>query len=358
MTRRRTLSAGLLAAAIAVGALFGGAPTSGASGGPGGGNDDESAANGQVTIAAAGDIACHKIPSKPDKHAKDRRTQRGFCQYDDVAKLLGRGNYDRFLPLGDIQYLLAKPEAFRDYYDGFFGKYKGITAPVPGNHETYTPYMRGYISYFKARAHAPLTYYSYNLGDWHFVAINSMLCRPYTWSTNHGVTPLKRNSDFDLGCRPGDQMFEWIKRDLAANDNKCTLAYFHHPAFSWINYAGGPETLLHSGYTFTRPMYRLLYEYDADVVLTGHRHFYERFKPMNPAAEADPENGFTQFIVGTGGDTKAGVPPKPLHPLVAAAQDKAFGLLSMTLHPDGADFEFVSAPGQPKYEDSGSVECH
>jgi hypothetical protein len=314
--------------------------------------------NGHFTIAAAGDIACDKIPPKPDKQAVDRRTQRGYCQYNKVAKLLGRGNYDRFLPLGDIQYLLAKPDAFRTYYDKYFGPYKHITSPVPGNHETYTPYMRGYRDYFKARAHSPLTYYSYNLGGWHFVAINSMLCRDHTWSTNHGVTPLKANSHFKTGCRPGDPMYEWIKRDLAAHDNQCTLAYFHHPAYFWANFGGGPDSMIHPGYSFTRPMYRLLYADKVDVVLSGHMHFYERLKPLNPAGESDPKNGFTQFIVGTGGDTKEALPSKPLNPLVAAAQNKAFGLLSMTLNPDSADFAFVSAPGQPDYKDSGTIQCH
>jgi hypothetical protein len=260
--------------------------------------------------------------------------------------------------VGDIQYLLAKAKAFRTYYDHFFGPYKHITSPVPGNHESYTPYFAGYKSYFHARAHAPLMYYSYNLGGWHFVALNSMLCRDHTWSTNHGATPLKRNSHFNLGCRPGDAMYEWLKQDLAAHDNMCTLAYFHHPAYFWVNFAGGPDTLTHPGYTFTRPMYRLFYQDKVDVVLSGHMHFYERLKPMNPAGESDPKNGFTQFIVGMGGDTKEPVPSGPMNPMVAAAQDTTFGLLSMTLHPDSGDFNFVTAPGQPDYKDSGTIQCH
>ncbi len=317
-----------------------------------------------VRIAAVGDLVCSRLPAPQEKRSDDRRIRNGFCRYDRVAKGIAAGDYDRLLLLGDIQYLLGAYGAFKKYYDPYFGQFRDIVAPVPGNHESYQPDFWGYRKYFKARAHwnRPGGYYSYNVGGWHVIAINSMWCRDHTWSTREGYTPIwSKGSKAIWGCRPGDPMYEWLLRDLERNaDRECTLAYFHHPSYFWAGYAGGPDTLLHDGYWFTRPIYRALYRNGGDVVLTGHEHNYQRFHPMNPKAELDEEYGFTQFIVGTGGDTKQPGPsetapqPEPL----AAHQNTSFGHLEMTLRDGGADFRFVSAPGEPKFEDAGSLTCH
>lgn len=315
-------------------------------------------------IAAVGDIACSRLPKEQNPKSPDRRIQNGFCQYDDVAQTLEDGDYDRFLPLGDIQYLLGKRQAFRDFYGAYFGDLKPITMPVAGNHESYSPDFAGYRSYFKKRAHwdRPGGYYSYNVGSWHMIALNSMWCRDHTWSTREGYTPIWSESKRDIwGCRPGDPMYEWLLRDIEKNaDRECTLAYFHHPAYFYGGYAGGPETLIHPGYTFSRPLYRALYAGGADVVLTGHEHIYQRFLPMNPAAELDPEYGFTQFISGLGGDTKQPSPPDtaPRPEPLAETQNTTFGFLELALKDGSADYAFVPATGEPPYEDAGSIACH
>lgn len=317
-------------------------------------------------IAAVGDIACSRHPAPRDRQSDDRRIREGFCRYDHVGEKIQAGNYDRFLPLGDLQYLLGGYNNFKKYYDPYFGPLKNITMPVPGNHESYDPDFGGYRRYFKHRAHFPAAnpggYYSYNVGGWHMIAINSMWCRDHTWSTRVGYTPIWSDPEkADWGCRPGDPMYDWLVKDLADNaDHACTLAYFHHPSFFWAGYAGGPEVLLHDGYWFTRPIYKALYHAGADVVLNGHEHDYERFLPMNPKGEADPAYGFTEFISGSGGDTHQPLPPKtaPRPDVLAAEQNTSFGFLELSLKEGGADFRFVPGKGEPAYKDSGSISCH
>ena len=141
-------------------------------------------------IAAVGDIACKNPPGN----------NRKVCQYDDVAALIKRGDYDRFLALGDIQYEAGSLQDFRDNYDVYFGDLMSITEPVPGNHEYGTEGARGYYRYFGDRGHGPDGYYSYDLGAWHVIALNSAICPA------------------GVGCGPGDPQYEWLQQDLAANE--------------------------------------------------------------------------------------------------------------------------------------------
>jgi hypothetical protein len=295
-------------------------------------------------------MVCSHGPSQgANPAANDRRIIRGFCQQRKVSNLVVDGNYDKFLAIGDLQYLLGRYENYVKFYDPTFGRVKDITMPAVGNHETYTPYAAGYLRYFGALAHPPLGYYSYGLGAWHLVAVNSALCRDHTWSTRLGWTPMTQPNN-KWGCRPGDPQYRWLQQDLEAHPATCTLVYFHHPAYFWAGYAGGPKVITHHGYTSTRPLYRLLYAKGVDVVLTGHEHYYERFKPMDPAGNLDPEHGFTEFIVGTGGDTLQPLPDRAAHPLpeqVAVASNTAFGILDMTLNQGSYDFEFVPVDGNP-----------
>ena len=188
-------------------------------------------------IAAAGDIACKDPP----------RNNRRVCRYDDVAALVAAGDYDRFLALGDDQYEYGRLKDFRENYDVYFGDLMDITAPVPGNHEYGTPDAAGYFRYFGARAHGPGGYYSFDLGAWHLIALNSANCPAA------------------VGCGPGDPQFEWLKADLAGNDAACTLAYWHHPRYDWLKYQHADWT---ENYEFLRsaPFWNLLYAGDAPVL--------------------------------------------------------------------------------------------
>jgi hypothetical protein len=282
-----------------------------------------------IRIAAVGDIACKDRP----------KNNRQVCQYDDVAAAIARGDYDRFLALGDIQYESGKYADFVDNYDRYFGGLLPITEPVPGNHDYGTPNAAGYYRYFGRIGQEPDGYYSYDLGGWHIVALNSAICPAVT------------------GCGPGDPQYEWLQNDLASSEASCTLAYWHHPRWDWLKYQNADWT---EDYEWLRskPFWDLLSAAHADIVLSGHNHNYSRWKPMDANGNADP-NGIRQFIVGSGGRNLNGFGSKSTRPdTFQTGWANGFGYLQLTLRDGGYDWRFMPAEGQLNFVDEGSGSCH
>jgi hypothetical protein len=235
---------------------------------------------------------------------------------------------------GDNAYEQGTLSQYQDCYDpdSNWGDHKAITYPTVGNHEYYaSETASGYFAYFGADkvSYDATTkgYYSYNLGQWHMVALNSM-CEKVG------------------GCGATSPMVTWLKKDLAANPRTCTLAYFHHPVFSSGPLSGGVNSKM-------KPSWQVLYAAKADVVLNGHLHNYERFAPQKPDGAADPE-GIREFVVGTGGYSLNTFKNKLTNSEVRDAS--SFGVLKLTLHPTSYDWEFVTAPGGT-VADRGSYSC-
>ena len=184
--------------------------------------------------------------------------------------------------------------------------FKARTRPSPGNHEYETPGASGYFNYFGAAAGDPNKgYYSYDLGSWHVISLNSNC------------------SSVPGGCAAGSPQEQWLREDLAAHSNTCTLAYWHHPRFS---------SGIHGDEASVAPFWDALYQAGADVVLNGHDHNYERFAPQNPSGQADPTQGIREFVVGTGGaELRKIVGIKPNSETQIADMN---GIMKMTLHPD------------------------
>jgi hypothetical protein len=268
---------------------------------------------GEPVVVAAGDIASCASPG------------------DEATSELLAGIDGTIITLGDNAYEKGSTEDFRECYDPTWGRYKNRTRPVPGNHEYHTPGAEGYFDYFGEAAGDPSKgYYSYDLGRWHVVALNSIKC-------------LEK-----AGCHAASPQVRWLKSDLAASDDKaCTLAYMHHPRFS--------SGELHGSTPEVRPLWEALYEAGTDVVLAGHEHNYERFAPQDPNGEADPERGIRQFVVGTGGkrhyEVETTLPNSEVH------NDETYGVLKLTLHPEGYSWRFIPVEGET-FTDSGHGRCH
>ncbi|HEY3247388.1 MAG TPA: metallophosphoesterase [bacterium] len=278
-------------------------------------------AQGDPVIAAAGDIACDPA---------DRGFSGRFpfvCRMKATSDLLLRIDPVAVLVLGDLQYDDGALRKFQQSYHPTWGRVKDISRPVPGNHEYGTPGARGYFDYFGTIAADPdRGYYSFDLGAWHVIALNS-------------------NCRFVGGCGPGSPQERWLRADLAAHPARCTLAYWHHPRFS-------------SGYHGTNATYaafwRALYEVDADVVLNGHDHDYERFSPQDPAGRFDPGRGLREFVVGTGGRSLYGFRRPEDNSVIFSAA--AFGVLVLTLHSTSYDWKFVPVTGAD-FTDAGHGNC-
>jgi len=225
---------------------------------------------------------------------------------------------------GDTSQADGTPQFWQECYEPSWGRHKARTRPAIGNHEYQgVPSPKAYYDYFGENAGPPmLGYYSYNLGSWHIIVLNSML-------------PIGK----------GTPQEQWLRADLAANPTACTLAIWHHPIYSSGRY----------GYTTRmRQAWNLLYAAGADVVINGDAHHYERFAPMDPRGRIDREHGIRQFIVGTGGGYLT--PLGKAWPATEARQNEAWGVLKMTLGNGGYSWEFIPVVGR-SYTDSGSAAC-
>ena len=227
-------------------------------------------------------------------------------------------------------------------YDPTWGRFKAITHPAIGNHEGGEGGSnRPTSSYFGAAAGDPSRgYYSFDLGAWHLVALNSN-CGEYCFNGSHD------------GCRTGSAQEQWLRADLAAHPATCTLAYFHVPRF-----ASGSDH--HTAPPRTRPSRAVwddLYAAGVDVVLNGHVHYYERFAPLRPDGTPDPDHGMRDSSWERAGDIHGRI-GKPVRGSEMRNND-SFGVLRLTLNPTSYDWAFVNdgTPGATN-TDAGSSTCH
>jgi Calcineurin-like phosphoesterase len=231
---------------------------------------------------------------------------------------------DAVLLLGDNQYPSGELDDYRRHYGPTWGRFKARTRPVPGNHEYETAGAAGYFAYFGRLARPKgRSYYSFDLGDWHLIALNS--------SIEHG---------------PRSAQERWLRADLVATAKRCILAYWHVPRFSSGAHQGSWGSVA--------AFWNDLHHARADVVLSGHEHSYERFARQTPSAKAD-RRGLRQFVVGTGGAGLLGLgAPKPNSQVRVG---DAHGVLKLVLHPASYEWRFISEDGAV-LDQGGPVACH
>lgn len=225
---------------------------------------------------------------------------------------------------GDNAYEDGSAEDYASCYGPSWGRHRDRTRPSPGNHEYFTPGASGYFGYFGSRAgDADKGYYSYDLGAWHVVVLNS-----------------------NLNVGTGSPQEVWLRADLAAHPARCTIAIFHHPRFS-----SGP----HGGSTVMQSLWQALYDGGADVVVVGHDHLYERFAPQNAEGQLDVARGIRQFVVGTGGASAYSVMSPSPNSEVRRSGTR--GVLKLTLYADRYEWKFVPVQGAT-FTDTGIASCH
>lgn len=228
---------------------------------------------------------------------------------------------------GDIAYPDGTADQFQKCYDPAWGRHKNRTRPAPGNHEYGSPGAAPYFAYFGSNAGpARLGYYMYRKGTWQVFSLNS------------NTESNERRAQVD-----------WLTGELEApGASPCTVAYFHHPIASSGSHGVLPPLAV------VTEFWRVLYGAGADIVISAHEHFYERFAPQAPDGTPDAQFGIRQFIVGTGG--------APLTaPVRRVANSEtvvsAFGVLRLTLGMQRYRWEFVSSDGGAIL-DSGTGQCH
>lgn len=284
-------------------------------------------------IAAGGDIACGI--SDPNYNSGNGVTS--ACHMKNTANQISGLNPVALLPLGDEQYNSGNSTDFAASYGNSWGvgSLLNRSHPAVGNHEYGTSGAGGYFKFFGSAATGGGAscssgcggYYSYNIGAWHLVAINTECTR----------------IDGGTGCATGSPQEKWLKADLAAHPNSCTLVYGHRPRWSSNSFANSDIA----------PLIADMYP-TVDIYLSGHSHAYERFKPQNPSGAVDTAKGITQLIVGTGGSFYTGFGTILANSVTH--KSNLFGVMKLTLHSNSADYAFL--PENSTYTDSGTVNCH
>ena len=232
------------------------------------------------------------------------------------------------MAVGDLAYPDGSKANFA-CYEATWGRVKLRTRPAVGNHEFHASGATPYFDYFGAAAGDPkYGYYSYDLGSWHIVVLNSE-CASIG------------------GCNAGSRQERWLRADLAAHPAACTLAYWHKPLFSSGSAHGNDYEM--------KAFWQALYDAHADIVLGGHDHDYERFAPQDPEGRSDAARGIREFVIGTGGKNHRPILlPKPNS---ESRNADAFGVLKLTLRERAYDWEFIAESGK-QFKDSGTAKCH
>jgi len=255
-----------------------------------------------------------------------------------VANLISSWNPGLFVYLGDV-YDKGSPGEFTNWYDKYgYGDLKSITNPTIGNHEySADGTAEGYFRYWRSPPH----YYSYDAGGWHFVSLDS---------SDQFARSVSGMSQDQPSSVPGvATQYDWLAADLAAHQNSCTIAYFHHPVWNQ-----GEE----SRATRMQAIWALLAGNKVSLVLNGHDHDYQRFAAAdaigNPSA-----TGVTEIVAGGGGHSTQAVTLNSQDGPNPVRFSSGFAAVKLTLHPDRADFDSIAPSSLPggRLLDSGSVPC-
>ena len=371
-------------------------------------------------LAAVGDISCQPgaPQSSPSGHEKAGDVCAGGTEAitrneaQNATAMQVEGMHPALVAvLGDEQYQNGLYSDFEGSFDKYWGAFKMLQRPAPGNHEFYDNHGQdgvrgyGYFDYYNGLTHQPADgsevdttitgadggtttqpvpqtqgqagdftqsgvngtgdgWYSYNLGHWHVISLN-IECKYEPGACNASGAWLSAET-------------QWLQKDLQQNTQQCIAAYWHQPTFS--STAGATPSGMGDSTEgdAADAWWKILYAHHATLILNGHDHVYTRFAPMNPAGVADPKNGVREFIIGTGGealDTLADDPgsgtPNPGPSTIQAQADKWYGVMKFTLGDGWYSWDYKSALEDPKfttdavpvqpattYQDQGTASCN
>jgi hypothetical protein len=295
-------------------------------------NDDATIAVSDPIIVGAGDIA------------PDCGIGQSTANAEATAALLD-GIPGTVFTLGDNAYTDGTAAQFANCYGPTWGRHWSRTRPATGNHDYHQPNATPYFDYFNGPGNqtGPAGdrsggYYSYDIGAWHVVVLNSECAEPPASPTGLWQPG---------GCAVGSPQETWLRADLAASTTNNIIAIWHKPRFS--------SSSADATDAFLQPLWQALYEYGIDIILGGHWHNYERLAPTNANGVADTAYGIRQFVVGTGGVPITGF--GTIRSTSEARNSDTHGVLKLTLHADSYDWQFIPVAGKT-FTDSGTSAVH
>jgi alkaline phosphatase len=296
-----------------------------------------------AVLAGAGDIArCY-----PGAGVREYRFPGPSNPASQTARLLDAMPGATVMAVGDNAYEFGSPFDYLACYHFTWGRFWNRTRPAAGNHEYLTPGAAGYFAYFGRRSAPPLGYYSYDIGSWHAIVLNSTTqvyaCRPP--EADEAPLPGFPVLPATTPCAGDLAQQAWLAEDLRTHPSECTIVYFHHPRFS---------SGQHGNHVQMQPVWDTLYAHGVDVVVDGHDHLYERFAPQTPNGDLDEQFGIRQFTVGTGGADFYAVREKQPNSDVIITD--VHGVIALALGQGGYGWVFEGTDGVIR--DSGSGACH
>src|SRR5688572_4958887 len=235
-----------------------------------------------------------------------------------TAELLDRVPGALVFALGDNAYDSGTTHELNEHFKPSWGRFKDRMWTCPGNHDYRSAEALPHYQFFGERAGPDkLGYYSLNVGAWHLVCLNS---------------EIKRNAQSD--------QIRWLKKDLLRNRERPILAFFHRPRFSSGTHGNDPSQI---------DFWHALFQRNAEIVVNGHDHHYERFEPQDPESNF-VARGIREFLVGTGGKSLRRSSKKEKHSVVRIFE--THGVLQMTLRRESYEWQFLSV--RPGFTDASS----
>jgi hypothetical protein len=281
--------------------------------------------------APAADLSAGRPPAAPDPAQTIGAPDVVFSGAGDIAlcdsdgaertaRILDRLP-DFVFALGDMAYPASTADALTRCYQPTWGRHRGRTHVTPGNHDWEVQAGAPYFAYFgDAAGPAGLGYYSFDVGGWRALSLNS-----------------------NITAAPGSPQYEWVRREVSSGA-ACSLALWHHPVFSSGGYGNNPHM---------KEIWRLLDAAGVDLVITAHEHNYERFAPQDADGRLDLR-GMRQFVVGTGGAERRTF--GPVQPNSEVRGGDGWGVLKLVLRAATYDWEFIPVDGY-SFTDRGTGQC-
>jgi hypothetical protein len=229
----------------------------------------------------------------------------GSARARALAARMARSRPARVLYLGDV-YDTGTAGEFTRNFAGVYGGLAKRMLPTPGNHD-WANRAQGYDPFWARTLGAPLPdHYARSVGGWQVLSLNS---------------------EGDVAAQAA-----WLRSRLTGAGT-CRIAFWHRPRFS---------DGLHGDQTDIEPLWAAV-RGRAALVLNGHDHDMQRFKPIA---------GTTELVSGAGGRERY---PVLAGRRLAFSDSFHFGALRIVLRRRRADLAFVATDGTVL--DRSSVGC-
>ena len=124
------------------------------------------------------------------------------------------------------------------------------------------------------------------------------------------------------------EQLDWLRTGMMQSGTRWKIVFFHHPIYTSGRYSSAARAL-------RRALEPILVEGDADVVLSGHEHFYER---------THPQRGILYFVSGAAGSLRRGDINDT--PLTARGFDTDYSFMLMEITGEELYFQAISRAGE------------